>query len=433
VVQPHPQRDIVQAFADVARALQAERTAGQTLQKIVDLARRTIEGCDHAGISLVVGQRIETPAASDPVPSAVDEIQYQAGEGPCLDAIRHHEVFATDDLAEEQRWPHFSGRAVAETGVRSMMSFRLFLEQDTIGALNLYSTKPRAFDADSQATGGVLAAHGAVALASAREHDRAERLQHDLASSEDSVRAYEQQVQVAATLQRSMLPALPDLGEFELAARYAPATEAAEVGGDWYDVFTLPEGVPALVIGDVAGHDIEAAVRMGQLRNLLRALAVDRGEPPGDLLRRLDRVATHLNVTNTATCIYGLLETSNDGAARLRFANAGHPPPLLVTADGAARYVETSDHTLLGLGLDLRRSTNAVDLPVDSTLLFYTDGLVEHPGRGIHKGLSRLREVAATLATQPVEHVCDALIDQLANQPGDDVCLLAVRTRDADR
>ena len=106
-------RDVARAFADVARVLQAEQTAHLTMQKIVDLAPGSIEGCDHAGISLVVGQRIYTPAASDPVPVEVDRIQYATGEGPCLDAIRHHEVFATDDLTDEVRWPHFSARAAA--------------------------------------------------------------------------------------------------------------------------------------------------------------------------------------------------------------------------------------------------------------------------------------------------------------------------------
>lgn len=101
---------------------QVETTAQQTLQKIVDLAPDTIQGCDHAGVSMVVGKRIETPAASDPVPLAVDRIQYASGEGPCLDAIRHHEIFVTDDLAAESRWPHFSRQTAAETGGRSMLN-----------------------------------------------------------------------------------------------------------------------------------------------------------------------------------------------------------------------------------------------------------------------------------------------------------------------
>jgi serine phosphatase RsbU (regulator of sigma subunit) len=427
-VASRTRRDVAQAFADVARALQAEQTAYQTMQKIVALAPGSIEGCDHAGISLVVGQRIFTPAASDPIPVAVDQIQYITGEGPCLDAIRHHEVFVTDDLTAEVRWPHFSARAAAETGVRSMLSFRLFVEQDTLGSLNLYSRAPRAFGIDSHATGGVFAAHAAVALAAAQEHDVAQRLQQDLTSSQDNARLHQQQIQVALALQRSMLSPLPDLGIFELAARYIPAAAGAAVGGDWYDAFALPDGTMALVIGDVVGHDIDAAVGMGQLRNLLRAVAVDRAEPPGQLLRRLDRIANDLHVVSPTTCIYSVLEHASGATPRLRFANAGHPRPLLVTTDGNARYLDTPDHLLLGLGRDHMRSTTVVDLPAASTLLLYTDGLVEHPDDGVDDGLTRLRELTASLATEPLQHLCDTLIAELAAKPLDDVCLLALRT-----
>ncbi|HSP36631.1 MAG TPA: GAF domain-containing protein, partial [Frankiaceae bacterium] len=110
----------------------------------------------------------------------VDRLQDEAGQGPCLDAIRHHEVFVTDDLLQERRWPKFSRRAVQETGVRSILSLRLFGDEDTFGSLNLYSLEPAAFTAVSRATGAVFAAHAAVALTSAREHDRAQRLQLDL-------------------------------------------------------------------------------------------------------------------------------------------------------------------------------------------------------------------------------------------------------------
>lgn len=452
-MSPEGEDATARVFADLARALQAQGGAEATLQRIVDLAPTAIRGCDHAGISVAVGQRVETPAASDPVAVAVDRIQYEAGQGPCLDAIHHHDIFTTDDLAQETRWPAFAARAAAETGVHSMLSFRLFTEGATLGALNLYSSTPAAFDARSRDSGTVFAAHAAVALTAALEHDWAQDLADDLATSEADARAYEEQARLAITLQRSMLTPLPDLAPVQIAARYVPAAASAEVGGDWYDAFALPgqpgvAGGTALVIGDVAGHDIDAAVRMGQLRNLLRALAVDRVDPPGDLLRRLDRVAAHLGASETATCVYALLEPPTGqppagwpparhqdpgtrGVAgpgwRLRFANAGHPPPLLVTADGRATYLHTADHVLLGLGLDQQRSTTAVDLPPGSTLVLYTDGLVEHRDRSLQHGLDHLRRLAATLAGQPVVQVCDTLIEQLAPEPGDDVCLLAVR------
>ena len=173
--------DLAETFAEVARALRSEPDVQQTLQRIVDLAVETVEGCDHAGISLVHGRKISTPAASDDVPRQVDAIQYETDEGPCLDAIRHQEVFQADCLSEDRRWPLFSARAARQVGVESMLAFRLFVEEDTLGALNLYSRREAAFDGgdEAQAIGSVFAAHAAVALSTA-QHD--EQLEEALAT-----------------------------------------------------------------------------------------------------------------------------------------------------------------------------------------------------------------------------------------------------------
>ncbi len=154
-------------FAEVARALFAQGDVQHTLQKIVDLAVETIDGCDHAGISFLKGTTGSTPAASDGIPITVDAIQYETGEGPCLSAIREHEVFESGNLPLETRWPHFAARAARETGITSMLSFRLFVAGDTLGALNLYSKAPAAFDERSRTVGLVFAAHAAIALATA--------------------------------------------------------------------------------------------------------------------------------------------------------------------------------------------------------------------------------------------------------------------------
>lgn len=156
-----------ETFADVARALLGQADVQQTLQKIVDLAVETIEGCDHAGITFLKGGKGTTPAASDDVPTAVDAIQFDTGEGPCLSAIREHEVFESPDLRLEDRWPSFAPRANDETGVSSMLCFRLFVEGDTLGALNLYSKAVDAFDEHSRTVGLVFAAHAAIALSTA--------------------------------------------------------------------------------------------------------------------------------------------------------------------------------------------------------------------------------------------------------------------------
>ncbi len=160
-----------EVFAEVARSLLAQDDVQHTLQRIVELAVETIEGCDHAGISFLKGGKGSTPAASDEVPHRVDAIQYETNEGPCLDAIRKHEIFRTGDLGKETRWPEFSSRARRETGVTSMLCFRLFVAGDTLGALNLYSKAPDAFDDAAQAVGSVFAAHAAIALSTSL-HDQ---------------------------------------------------------------------------------------------------------------------------------------------------------------------------------------------------------------------------------------------------------------------
>ncbi len=170
---PEP-ADLSQTFAEIARALLSEQSVQATLQKIVDLAVETIDGCEHACVSVVEGKRISTPASSNDIPRRVDAIQYETGEGPCLDAIRDHQVFQTDDLVEEKRWPSFSQRAFEETGVSSMLCFRLFVEQETLGGLNLSSTRRAAFGDEDRAVGSVFAAHAGVALSTSRHGEHME-------------------------------------------------------------------------------------------------------------------------------------------------------------------------------------------------------------------------------------------------------------------
>lgn len=138
-----------------------------TLDRICALAVETVEGCQAAGISTAVGKRVTSRSTTDELPSVVDEIQTETQEGPCVDAIREHEVFVPGLLAHEQRWPGFARRAHEQTGVTSILSLRLFAREDTLGSLNLYSKEPDAFDDEDIAVGSVFAAHAAVALAGA--------------------------------------------------------------------------------------------------------------------------------------------------------------------------------------------------------------------------------------------------------------------------
>jgi GAF domain-containing protein len=170
-------------FAAVARALASEETVDATLRRVVEIARVIVPGCHHAGVTVLRRGRPETPAATDEVSGAVDRVQYETGEGPCLSAILEQPTYRTGDLAAETRWPTFSGPAVERTGVRSVLAYRLFTEADTLGALNLYSRERDAFDAEAEAIGMILVAHAALAFARAREREQISGLEQALASN----------------------------------------------------------------------------------------------------------------------------------------------------------------------------------------------------------------------------------------------------------
>jgi transcriptional regulator with GAF, ATPase, and Fis domain len=176
---PHASDEVVQVaetFATVARTLaEGHDDLQAALHKIVHLAVENLDACEFAGISLVEKDKITSPASSNDIPKMVDQIQTETGEGPCIDAIKEHEVFQTGELKKEKRWPNFSSRAHEETGISSILSVRLFVEEDTMGALNLYSTVPDAFDDSDVALASVFAVHAAVAMSAARREDTLEQ------------------------------------------------------------------------------------------------------------------------------------------------------------------------------------------------------------------------------------------------------------------
>ncbi|MFG3509284.1 SpoIIE family protein phosphatase [Streptomyces sp. NPDC047821] len=247
----------------------------------------------------------------------------------------------------------------------------------------------------------------------------------------DNARLYQRQRRVAETMQRHLLPQLPQLPDLAMAARYVAAPHASHVGGDWYDAFRLRDGATALVIGDVVGHDLDAAAGMAQLRNMLRAFAWSQEASPSRIVEQLDHAAEHISEASTATLVLGRLE-ARQGAWRLHWTNAGHLPPLLVAPDGRTRFLEQANGLLLGTRARLPRPDAMVDLPPGSTLLLHTDGLVESRRRPIDEGLGDLREHAAELARRPLEAFCDELLERVRPEDNDDdVALLALRLPDA--
>lgn len=167
--------DLAQTLAEVARVLVEERDVESTLGRICQLAVKTVEACQAAGISMIEGQRITSRSSTDDLPRVVDEIQSETRQGPCVDAITEHEVFVTGSLSQERRWPHFAPQAHDRTGVESILAVRLFTTEDTMGALNLYSVQREAFDDHDVAVASVFAAHAAVALANAKREAQLER------------------------------------------------------------------------------------------------------------------------------------------------------------------------------------------------------------------------------------------------------------------
>ncbi len=244
----------------------------------------------------------------------------------------------------------------------------------------------------------------------------------------DNARLYQRQRKVAETMQRYLLPQLPRITGLEMTSRYLPAPDASHVGGDWYDAFTLGDGDTALVIGDVSGHDLDAAAGMAQLRNVLRSYAWSQKEPPSRIVERVDRAVLRITDVSMATLVLGTLTTDDEGRWTLRWTNAGHPPPLLVTRDGVTEYLTDGGGMLLGTGTDRPRVDGSTALPPGSTLVLYTDGLVESPTHSIDDGLDRLRRNAAALAHRPVEAFTDELLRRARPADNDDdVALLAVR------
>ncbi|MFF4489844.1 SpoIIE family protein phosphatase [Streptomyces sp. NPDC001544] len=244
----------------------------------------------------------------------------------------------------------------------------------------------------------------------------------------DNARLYQRQRKVAETMQNHLLPQMPHVPGLQMTVRYLPAPDASQVGGDWYDAFTLPEGVTALAVGDVVGHDLEAAAGMAQLRNMLRAYAWSQQDPPSRIVERLDEAIVPITDVPMATLVFARLEAMQDGRWELSWTNAGHPPPLLVTRDGLTEYLTEGHGILLGTGARAPRPDATALLPPGSTLVLYTDGLIEEAGHSLDDGLNRLRQHAAALAHRPLAAFTDQLLRRVRPaRNDDDVALLALR------
>jgi serine phosphatase RsbU (regulator of sigma subunit) len=232
---------------------------------------------------------------------------------------------------------------------------------------------------------------------------------------------------MSEVLQRSLLtqPSQPD--QLQVAVRYQPASELVQVGGDWYDAFVLPDGALTLVIGDVAGHDRQAAAAMAQVRNLLRGISYSLQKPPAAVLAALDQALLGLDVDAVATAVLSRVEPIAGGGRTVRWCNAGHPPPVLLSPDGSAELLETPPDLLLGLQPDIERADHTLTLDRGSSLVFYTDGLIERRGAPLQNGLAWLLDVLQSRQDLTADEISDLLLTQIDGTVEDDIALLVLR------
>lgn len=252
----------------------------------------------------------------------------------------------------------------------------------------------------------------------------AERIAARRALERSSQEMYLREHRIAETLQRSLMPTgLPDTPDVAVAARYIPASADAVVGGDWYDIVPLPDGRIGVSIGDVAGHGIQAAAAMGQIRTALRAYTQE-SLSPARALERLNNLLQQLQPGAMATLAYGHMDPET---GLLTLAKAGHPPPLVMTTTGENLFISGGLAPPLGVAHAFAYEETTVELEAGSTLLLYTDGLIERRGESLVTGMGRLAQVAASAPSNledASEHIVSSL---LGDGVADDAAIVMIR------
>ncbi|GHC01283.1 hypothetical protein GCM10010348_22370 [Streptomyces anthocyanicus] len=336
----------------------------------------------------------------------LEGVELPRGRGLLGHLIHHPEPLRVKDIS---RHPESAGFPPGHPPMRSLLGVAISVRGRIYGNLYLSERKDgQPFDRHDEGVIRALAGTAGVAI--------------------ENARLYQQVQNSSEQFQRLLLPRLPDLRPFTAGAAYRPASAPAAVGGDWYDAMLLPGGACAAVIGDVVGHDLRAAADMSQIRNMLRALYYDPGAAPSTSLTRLDRIMNAaLDEAPVATALLARLEPA-DGTWQLQWSSAGHPPPLVLLPDGRVRYLDMEPGLPLGVAPDLPRPDHCRPLPVDSTVILFTDGLVEVPGQPLDRGLDALAVTASRLVGLAPEDLCHALV---AHRPGnghDDKAVIALRT-----
>jgi serine phosphatase RsbU (regulator of sigma subunit) len=373
---------------------------------------------DPDGTRRDVGRAHRDPALVDAMHRYADlRVATNLPTAPVPSLLRDHRPVVIPDFTDEHLMAMVSSpqarEALEPLRPAAVAAFPLVARGEVFGALTLVNGPDRgALTAAELRTAEIASRRAALALDNAR-----------LATANQ---------QVAERLQLSLLspPVQPD--HLELAVRYRPATRGVSIGGDWYDAFLQPDGDTVLVIGDVMGHDIEAAAAMGQVKTLVRGIAYDRVDEPAEVLRRVDHALVGLAVPAMATALVCRVEQDDveraAGVRRLRWSSAGHPDAMLLLADGTVIDLAAPVGPPLGIGWLGRRVDGLATLPEGSTLLLFTDGLFERRGVPLDEGRAQVREILSRSADQRLEMLCDRLLaEMLGEGVEDDVAVLAVR------
>lgn len=307
-----------------------------------------------------------------------------------------------------------------------------------LAVLVLRGTVVRPWDEDYVRFMVVLSTTVATALRDAvrrRAHDDALRLRV-VRSEEERARATE----VSLALQRAVLTDPPQFDDLQVVVHYQPAGAERDIGGDWYDAFATRDGSTTVVIGDVIGHDLGAAVMMGQLRALVRAIGYDSQETPARVLERVDAAIDGLALGSaaTATALLARVERARgQGPGRLRtvrWSSAGHPPPILVRADGTSEIVTVRNDLLLGMDPGAPRRDHTVDIGPGDTLVLYTDGLIETRDSSLRARLDQLAGILEGTHTADLDSVVRTVLSgMLSATADDDVAIVTVRIPSSGR
>ncbi len=354
--------------ADSAAVLLLDRAAGELIATAADGLEEEV----RQGVRVPLGKGFAGRIAAECRPVILDRVDHTTVVNPIL-------------LAK---------------GFRALLGVPLVAGGQVIGVLHVGSLTNRTFTGSDAELLEMAAARAATAV-------------HSMMTRDDHL--------AAAALQRSLLPSAPPaLAGTELAGRYVPGS--GHIGGDWYDAFVLPSGELGMVIGDVAGSGLQAAVIMGRIRSVLRAYALQSSDP-AEVLARLDQEMQHFEPGALATVLYAIIDPA---LVKLRISSAGHLPPVIAVPGRPACFLEVKSDLLIGAASGIRRHVTHATLTSGTLLCFYTDGLVERPDEPLDESLARLRDA---VRAERADAACSAVMGAMVgSEPArDDIALLIFR------